>query len=365
MLLHFIVISLFEESWAAEAKVGPMDPDLAHQSVAQTLRRAGIRASGWPLDPMWYLMREGKIIGYVKVFREEMYARNWFRDLAEKEGSKNFWAFWRDGHPLALVDGANAKDANQFVKSMMICRVRAFSAQSAAENGWKNWISGKLTAIEIFRDRPRGSTDQKAKPSIETRPSPQNEGKRSATVEPSKWQVTRENIAEGKRPSEELSRTYTLSGLAPPETTATVRIVCKLVSEGLVGDIESETGGLNLYRQLRFYLRPFRLPHDADFVMGLSTVDRSKGGEFDVTASPVDSEASVFAKFGGRNDVRTCLDVLMSGDDMLFTVSDETESLVKFRLPNDGEFKQLADEAFDRLARTEFAYRLMRSQPRR
>jgi hypothetical protein len=96
--------------------------------------------------------------------------------------------------------------------------------------------------------------------------------------------------------------------------------------------------------------------------MGLSTEDQSKGGEFDVIASPVDRDTSVFAKFGGRNDVRTCLDIMMSGNDMIFTVSNETESLVKFHLPNDGEFKQLVDEACDRLARTEVAYQLMRSQ---
>jgi len=56
---------------------------------------------------------------------------------------------------------------------------------------------------------------------------------------------------------------------------------------------------------------------------------------------------------------------MMSGNDVTFTVSDGTESLVKFRLPNDGRFKELVDEACDRLARTEFAYRLIRSQSRR
>ncbi len=184
----------------------------------------------------------------------------------------------------------------------------------------------------------------------------------SASVELSEWHVTRENIGEGNRPSEELSRTYTLSRLAPPARAATLRIVCKLESEGLIGGIEDEANSLKLHRQLRFYLQPFRLPHDADFVMGFSTVDQSKGGEFDVTASPVDADTSVFAKFGGRNDVRSCLDVMMSGNEMDFTVSDSTESLVKFRLPNDGEFKKLVDEACDRLARSEVAYRLIRSQ---
>jgi hypothetical protein len=138
-----------------------------------------------------------------------------------------------------------------------------------------------------------------------------------------------------------------------------------LESEGLEGSLEDESGHVRLYRQLRFYLHPFRLPHDAAFVMGLSTVDLSRGGEFDVVASAVDRDISVFTKFGGRNDIRTCLDVLMCGADMIFTVSDETESLVKFRLPNDGEFKRLVDEACEQFGRTEIAFEVMRSQFRR
>ena len=100
------------------------------------------------------------------------------------------------------------------------------------------------------------------------------------------------------------------------------------------------------------------------FVMGLSTVDRSRGGEFDVLASPVDQDqdTSVFDKFGGRNDVRTCLDVMLSGTDMIFTVSGRTESLVNFLLPDNGEFKQLYDEATYRLHRTDVAYEFMRSR---
>ncbi len=161
MLVHFVVISVFEERHSNEARLGPMDQ--GRQWISETFRQAGIRASS-PPDPMWFLIREGKPIGYVKVFREERYARNWFRDLAEKEQSGSFWAFWRDGRPLALVDGANARDANQFVKLISLCRVRAFSAQSAAENGWKNWCAGRLTAMEVFLDRP---------PATPTRPAPQ------------------------------------------------------------------------------------------------------------------------------------------------------------------------------------------------
>src|SRR5258707_1168104 len=181
MLLHFVVISVFDRNNSSDAKLGPKDPDRAHQSVSETLALAGIKA-GKAQDPMWYLMSGDKFVGYVKVFREERYARNWFRDLSEKEASKNFWAYWRDGCPLALIDGANAKDANQFVQYMAICRVRAFSAQSAAENGWRNWSSGNLTAIEIYLDESHGrATEERTKreATAVNQPSRQNTEKRA------------------------------------------------------------------------------------------------------------------------------------------------------------------------------------------
>ena len=104
-------------------------PDVARQSRVEmmarntemTLRMAGIKPSK-PQDPMWYLMSHGKFVGYVKVFREERYARNWFRDLSEKDASRNGWAYWRDGYPIMLIEGGNTRDANQFVKLMAICR---------------------------------------------------------------------------------------------------------------------------------------------------------------------------------------------------------------------------------------------------
>jgi hypothetical protein len=321
MLLHFVVISIFDRD-TGDAQLGLKDPDLAHQAVAEQMRRLGVKP--WkPYDPMWHLVRHGKFVGYVKVFRNERYARNWFRDLSEKDASSNIFAYWRDGQPLALIEGANTKDANQFVKYIAICRVRAFSAE-AAQNGWKNWRSGNLTGIEIHQDKlGSGATDERAKRETTAVSQPsrqmnwkldadirgffdakaQSTEKRKATVEASEWQVTRGNSGiDGPRPNEELSRTYLFSGGAPPDTTASLIIVCKLESEGLEGGLETDKGSLRLYRQLSFYLRPFRLPHDAPFIVGLSTVDQSRGGEFDVLASPVDQETSVFARFGGRND---------------------------------------------------------------
>jgi hypothetical protein len=91
-------------------------------------------------------------------------------------------------------------------------------------------------------------------------------------------------------------------------------------------------------------------------VMSLSTADQSTGGEFDVFASPVNDQTSVFNKFGGRNDTKTCLDVMMSGDDIIFKLSDSNDSLVNLLLPNDGDFKQLVREACEQLGQTEVAY---------
>jgi hypothetical protein len=78
-------------------------------------------------------------------------------------------------------------------------------------------------------------------------PSRQNTETRRATprvsIECSEWEVTRgASDIGGPRPSEELSRSYDLSGLGPPDTTATLRIVCKLESEGLEGGLETEVG---------------------------------------------------------------------------------------------------------------------------
>ncbi|MFB9262846.1 hypothetical protein ACFFWD_06610 [Bradyrhizobium erythrophlei] len=310
---------------------------------------------------MWYLMREGKIIGYVKVFREERYARNWFRDLADQGSSMNFWAFWRDGQPLALVGGANAKDANQFVRQMMLCRVRAFSAQSAAENSWKNWISGRLTALEIFRDRPQKPVEREPSRTSTDEVSRRRRG--SAVV--SGWKITRENIGEGKRPSEELRQTITVTGLAPSQPSAVLSVVFKLTSHGLIGDPDDEGSGIRFDRKLSFLLQPFFLPHDADFVMSLAAIDQSREEKFSVIASPLDGDTSVIKKFYGPTDVATCVDMLRLGKELLFTIADETETLVKLPLPNDDQFRRLVDEACERLMRAEITYYIIKQQSRR
>ena len=75
MLLHFVVISVFDYDNHRAARLGLKDPNVAHQAFAETLRLGGIKASG-PQDHMWYLVIGERMVGYVKVFREERGARN-------------------------------------------------------------------------------------------------------------------------------------------------------------------------------------------------------------------------------------------------------------------------------------------------
>jgi len=143
---------------------------------------------------------------------------------------------------------------------------------------------------------------------------------------------------------QEISRTYTFSH--PKAPSATLAVVCALEVEIMP---DGETASMN--RKLWFDLRPFRLPHEADFIMRLVTRDESQGGEFDIVAAPREpgSEWSTIAKYGGRNDVATCVNTLRSGRDMLFRLRDERELLVDFLLPNDGSFQRLYDETLQRL----------------
>lgn len=108
---------------------------------------------------------------------------------------------------------------------------------------------------------------------------------------------------------------------------------------------------VSIDRKLRFYLHPFRLPHEAAFVMRFATRDGSLGGEFDIVAGPTeeDDEGAVITKFGGRNDVATCITTLRAGRDIVFGLRDERESLVNFLLPNDDKFQPLYDETIQRL----------------
>jgi hypothetical protein len=166
---------------------------------------------------------------------------------------------------------------------------------------------------------------------------------------------------DGPRPKDVLSRTYKFSGLPPPDTAATVRIECIIESAGLRSEPDGSSG-VSLNRSVRFYLRPFRLPHEAEFVLRVIAVDGSEGGDFDVLARPVDGETAVFAGFGGRNDTAALLRTLMAGKDLKFEVLQGEESLVKLPLQSDGAFKRLWGESANRFAEIETVYDVLRSQ---
>src|SRR5437763_1742623 len=86
------------------------------------------------------------------------------------------------------------------------------------------------------------------------------------------------------RPSRSSRRTSTFSGMNAPESAATLTIVCALEAT-VIPDGES----VSLDRKLGFYLCPFRLPHETEFVMHLATRDEAQGGEFDVVAAPAEA----------------------------------------------------------------------------
>jgi hypothetical protein len=54
MLLHFVVISIFDRN-TGDANLGPKDPDLANQAVSEQFVRLGMKPTK-PHDPLWYLM---------------------------------------------------------------------------------------------------------------------------------------------------------------------------------------------------------------------------------------------------------------------------------------------------------------------
>lgn len=81
-------------------------------------------------------------------------------------------------------------------------------------------------------------------------------------------------------------------------------------------------------------------------------------------ASPLDpgGDTAVIARFGAISDVATILDALSLGQHLNFQLEDETETLVRFHLANDMEFKRLYDVSAERIASTRIAHGVVRSQ---
>jgi hypothetical protein len=205
-------------------------------------------------------------------------------------------------------------------------------------------------ALRRFVDRVRElASPPKAQPATD-RPSPSTGGgERSGargSVRWTDWQAEDKSEGFDGPAKQDIRRTYTFSGMNAPESAAALTIVCALEATGMP---DGET--VSLDRKLRFYLRPFRLPHEARFVMRFATRDETQGGEFDVAAAPAEAggDTAIIAKYGGRNDVATCVATLRSSRDMVFMLRDQRESLINFLLPNDGAFQRLYDETVGRL----------------
>jgi uncharacterized protein len=183
------------------------------------------------------------------------------------------------------------------------------------------------------------------------------------SVDFSKWQVSREvgpplisDAFGGDRSGIELSRIYNFSGLqGGPDTTATLKLECRL---------ESGFVGFGINSSLFLFFRPFLLANEKSLLMGLFTSDQSKAEMYEVCASPVEgARDTVLLAVGlgahGKEDVQKCVAAISSGKEMFFMLGDvpdrskagdeQTGPFVKLPLPNDGEFKQLYNDTYERL----------------
>lgn len=209
---------------------------------------------------------------------------------------------------------------------------------------------------------PEELTKETARPAPRTS-APPRETKLSKQVDPGSWQITRqERTIDGPPPrEEELNRTYRFFGASSATSPgASLRFSLTLEADA----DQSTTQGVVLNRRLRLYLSPFRLPHEAPFVMHLITSDQRINKRFEVLGAPLDtgSDTAVFARFGAATDVASMINILSAGQEIRFMLEDETESLVQFGLPNDREFKRLYDESCNRLTSGQAGYSTLRSQ---
>lgn len=398
MKLHFVVISLFREQEARRAVVGPKDPNISRHVLGETLGRWGIKVPGAnrEMDPMYYLVLGKRPIGYVRVFDDERWARNWFNGLRDK---KNAWGFWRDGRPLVWDEGSDLR-ANQFVTMMVICRIRAFTAHAAAEKVWQGYMSGRLYHMELYLDpvahppsgagRPISTEDAVDKPAptkVLRSSSPDSEPPIEATetsdedeayyeveaeetndtddeeervatpvptgtpVDPGKWQV------DGRA----IFRTYRFLEFPSPEINTSLTIRCSL-SKYLSGSI-----GTYLAFQLRPYLhlRFDRNPLDEDLQKGHFSVGLAAEGSGEGTeASPLflGGMEEVSACCMGENEDAAMLDVasdfglklflqiLSCGRPMTFSLWDGSKTKkLSLRLPSDHEFGRLYSSVRERM----------------
>lgn len=148
--VKFVVLAIFDSQNWRDAKVGEKDPVISRSNLGDAFERLGVKSpfgKEKEFEPMYYLVRDNRPIGYARVYKEEMYARMWFRMLRDR---KDIYAIWRDGLPLVWSKNPRFGDGNQFLHLMVICKVRAFTDESAAQKAWEGFSSDRLASVETY-----------------------------------------------------------------------------------------------------------------------------------------------------------------------------------------------------------------------
>jgi hypothetical protein len=281
---------------------------------------------------MWYLMSHGNFVGYVKVFPKEMDARNWFRELSEKDASRNVW------------------------KYIAICRVRAFSVHAAAGNAWTNWISGNLRAIDTYlgeSSAPTMADSSTISPRFAWLPvCTMDQGVMwlrpywtnglfcfgdktaafDAPVQCSEWRLEETHLV----------RTYEFSNLPPPETRAFLKTELWINISPAGGKWTTLSFWLRPYRQLmpddqalpdHFVTPPFRMTLFSDVPgAGTEASPAFRGGWFELTAYSSGPENEILEFCVAPTYETLCLELLSSGDGLTFTLLKDTEPHAQLRL---------------------------------
>lgn len=181
----------------------------------------------------------------------------------------------------------------------------------------------------------------------------------------SQWQVKEESSGNnGRPPKVELSRSYEFSRATRSDSNPMLGLVCTIVSQGLVMDSGSQPIRLNIKRRLDIFFRPLRLSRKAPFTLELFTMDQSKGGDFNVSATPIGHDNTVLFAAIERSEeyAATLVNAITSGKDMTFTLVHEARSLLQFHLQNDFEFSRLCEQTYKNFLELEVAYHQARLQ---
>jgi hypothetical protein len=335
MKQRFIVISIFLEGYGRTAQVGLKDPNISRSRVDDLFESVGVDppfGGKVEIDPMWYVMVGDRPVGYVRVFDEERWARKWFSELRDQT---DIWACWYKGFPVLWMREPKPERANQFVSSMALCTVRAFTAHGAAKSGWENWTAGRLKAIEVYLSPDRTRNARVMPPKI-----PPSSDRIS--VKSIGWQARNTRVV----------RSYDFSGLPPPATATSLTISCFQTRYGS-GVINTE---LDFDIRPYLYLQPWGPLSDIEheepsFTLALlaggaegGTITEGTECEVWAGAYPEGEEPETLSlRVQVPNDVWLCVRAISTGNPLTFAILDKLDRKVKLRLelPNDADFGRL------------------------